>query len=363
MKIISTPVDNGGCGFLRIRQPLRIIKETTDHDTHVINPHEDDMTAVADALKHTDIILSRPGGEQGIKQLLNTPEYKEKPWVLDIDDNLTEISPYSPHYGDYGIEEFYDKNNKLWIWKDGESINIKENKEKRYWHEWALKTASLVTTSTERLANYAKQFNKNVAVLPNSLDLDSWWHIETKPHKQLRAIWSGGASHFEDWFSIKKPLNDLMRKYQFKLIMVGSDFSGVIDEDNKKLVEFRPWVPFEAHSYHMMALDADFAIIPLADLPFNKYKSSVKWYEMSAMGIPSVVSWVAPYSDDVPNDCALGYKDSQSFSEAVLSLLQSQDVRKNIGEKARKWVENNRNAKTTAKMWINAYQSIISSDN
>lgn len=180
--------------------------------------------------------------------------------------------------------------------------------------------------------------------------------MNLKPNPQLRVGWTGGISHYEDWYSIKEPLNRLMREYQFKLVMSGADFSGVVDEDNKHLVELHDWVGFNGFSYHVMSLALDIAIIPLANLPFNHYKSSVKFYEMSAVGVPSVVSNVLPYSEDVIHDkTGLLFKTKKEFYDSVKELIARPHLRHSIGQAAKKWVEENRDAVKNTHLWVEAY--------
>lgn len=365
MRVIGLPTDDGGCGWYRIRQPFLELNKLPDWNTYVINPARDDMTAVADAMRVADLLVARPGGEQGVQKILDEPEYKGKPWVMDIDDNLLDISPYSPHYEDYGVKDFYDRGTKQWIWKDGVNLKAKINQQKRDWHVWGLKNATLVTTSTERLRKFALRYNKNVVVTPNCINFKKWWKLDTKPHKKLRVGWSGGISHYEDWYSIKEPLNELMRELQFTLVMVGSNFEGIVDPDNRHLVEVHDWVPFEGHSYRMMAMDLDLAIIPLADLPFNKTKSSVKFYEFSAMGVPSVVSWVPPYSDDVPETACLRYSNHKQFKEAILEALvgsQARKTREKLAKQANEWVKDHQDSKKNVNIWVDAYKKAAGVD-
>jgi deoxyribodipyrimidine photolyase len=109
----------------------------------------------------------------------------------------------------------------------------------------------------------------------------------------------------------------------------------------------------------LKAMNLDLAIIPLADLPFNHYKSSVKWYEMSAMGVPSVVSMVEPYSKEVVDgDNVFGYSDATSFEKSLSLALHSVVLRKKIAKNAYNWVFKHRNAKTNAKLWADAYESL-----
>lgn len=354
------PVDAGGCGWYRIRQPMQMIKSHTEHDTHVVDMKDDDMNEVSRALLNTQIIVVRQGGEEGIRQLKQIPEYKHLKYVLDIDDNIEAISPYSEHYKEYGVQEFQDPDTGLWVWKNGEQgFDLEHNRARVASFLKGLSEFDLVTVTTDELADYARQYNKNVAVTPNVVNLDAWWKLPFKPNEQLRVGWAGGVSHYEDWYTIKAPLNQLMRRYKFKLVSVGAHFPGIVDEDNRHLVEVLPWVPFEAHSYRMMCLNLDIFLIPLADLPFNRYKSSIKWYEASAMGVPAVVSNILPYSKDIADDRALGYKTPLEFYQALELLLLAPQRREQLAANARAWVEANRSAKASTNWWIDAYQSLL----
>ncbi len=352
-------MDDGGCGWYRIRQPFETIQKHTSNDTHIIDQQHDDMVEVSKAMQMAHILVGRPGSELGIKKILSMPEYIGKVWALDIDDNTELISPYSNHYEEYGTKEV--KHNGKDLWKDGVAgFSIEKNKQRLANHIWGLKNATLVTVTTKKLADYAKQYNKNVAVLPNCINFDNWWKLNLVPNQQLRVGWAGGSSHYEDLYSIRKPLNQLMREFQFKFVFVGHGFPGIIDEDNKHLIESHSWVPFKGHSFRTMCMVLDIAIIPLADLEFNHYKSSIKWYEMSAMGVPSVVSNVLPYSEDIKdNKTALGYRTPKEFYEALKMLLVMPDKRFEIGSNAMQWVKQNRDAEKCVNLWIDAYKSVL----
>lgn len=352
---MSFPVDDGGCGWYRVRQPFEMINLYSDSEAHVMDKEKDDMVMVAKALTNTDVVVLRQGGEVGV------PYFKEKfphlKFVLDIDDNMEIISPYSQHYGEYGTEEV--KHDGKWLWRDGQGgFDLKKNREKIRSLIGFMKSVDLVTVTTEKLAEYVSQYTNKVKVLPNCIDFRHWWKLPLKENKQIRVGWSGGISHYEDWYSIKKPLNDLMREFQFKLIMVGSDFSGIVDDDNKHLVEVYPWLPFKAHSYRMMCLNLDFAIIPLANLPFNHYKSSIKFYEMSAMGVPSVVSNILPYKEDI-DGVSWGYNTPGEFKSCVTEALVRSSKLELFGKQAQSYINEYFNAKTNTHLWLDAYSDLL----
>jgi glycosyltransferase involved in cell wall biosynthesis len=358
MRILSLPVDSGGCGHYRIRQPFSMVKAYTDSDAYVISD-KDDMVAVSKAIGMADVLMCRPGSEEGLRQILEV--YRKQGidirWGMDIDDNTEAISPYSYHYKEYGQEEFYDNNLKKWLWKHGESeFDLNRNRKRMADLIWGLRNAHFVTVTTKRLAKYVKKYNKNVKVLPNCLNLDNWWKLPFKKNEKPRIGWAGGVSHYEDIYTIREPLNKIMREFDATFVSIGSAYGGLFDEDNKHRLEIHPWVPFKGHSFHMMCMNLDFAIIPLANLPFNHYKSSVKWYEMSAMGIPSIVSNVPPYSDEVEHGkTGFLYSDEQQAYEYMKMLILEPEKGEVIANNARKWVEDNRDAQKCAKMWVEAY--------
>src|SRR5690606_23575375 len=147
---------------------------------------------------------------------------------------------------------------KAWLWEDGQGgFDLAYNRQRVNWLKWGLQNASLITTTTEKLAEYAREYNKNVAVLPNCINFERWWKPRFLKNKRLRIGWSGGVSHYEDWYSIKEPLNQLMAEFDFDLYMIGADFKGVVDEKYLDRVKIQDWCPFKGHSYRMMCMNLD----------------------------------------------------------------------------------------------------------
>jgi len=343
LTVMSMPVDVSACGHYRVRQPLKGLEAHCKDKCHVIDNAKDDKVEVAQALAKTDIIFLRPGAEvamQSLRQIKGMENMKAK-WVMDIDDNVDELSPYSVFYKDHGIEDY--KN----IWKDGDNgFDIQRNIKKNESLKWGLANADMVTVTTEKLGEFAKQFNDNVYVNDNVINTDHWYRLNNKQNKTLRVVWQGSPSHFEDWMAIKEPMQKLMDEFDFEVIMLGSNYKGIFKKEHLHRVKSLPWVAFEAHSYRMMSLQADIGIIPLADLPFNWYKSSIKWYENAAMGLPSVVSNVLPYSESIEDGkTALAYNTSDEFYEQMKRMIVNKGLRANIANSAYNWVMKNKTLK------------------
>lgn len=375
MKILSLPVDDGGCGWYRVRQPFAIINELYDgeHVAEIINDEMEGLDVLR-MIATADIIFCRPGVP--IKETRHTMitlmnsfnentdaknrlEMKAK-WVMDIDDNVEEISPYSIHYQEYGTKEFYDSHAEAWLWKDGERrFDLQANKVRLKKQQGSMRDADLVITTTEKLAAYARQYNRFTTVIPNAINFRWWWKLNLQPNQQLRIGWAGGMSHYEDWYSIREPLNRLMKRFQFKLILLGSSFTGLIDKENLHLVETYDWIPFKGHSYRMMSMALDGAIIPLVDLPFNHFKSPIKYLEMSAMGVPSVVSNVSPYREVVNDERAFTYETPEEFYSALKELITSLERRSSVSKSALDFVHDQFDVRKVAEKYIEAFDSLL----
>ena len=104
----------------------------------------------------------------------------------------------------------------------------------------------------------------------------------------------------------------------------------------------------------MASLNLDIAIIPLADTEFNHSKSCIKWYEFSSLGVPSLVSNVTPYKDEIQNN-ALAYNSSEEFVQMLSDLIEDKNLREHLGNNACEWVKANRDLADTSKHYIQVF--------
>lgn len=362
LSILSLPVGRDACSFYRIRKPFEALTQAGAL-AHVVDAHEDNMEEVVRALPFVDVLFMRPGSEVGLEKIKKVPEFAnlKAKIVIDIDDNYDEISPLSQFYQEYGLTEV-TLNGKT-MGNDGKSgFSIQNNLKRVTDLKWALKHADLVTVTTEKLAEHARKYNDSVYVHDNTIDFRHWWKLNNKLNTPLKVVWQGSPSHYEDWYAIKEPLNRLMKEFDFELYMLGSNYIGIFDESVRQRVHTLPWVPFEAHSYRMMSLQADLAIIPLDTQPFNQYKSSIKWYEMSAMAVPSVVSRVTPYAHSlIEGKTALGYSSPEEFYTACKTLLSNKGLRSNIGNAAYQWVRKHKDLHAEGKRLLETLEELCKS--
>ncbi len=361
MNILSLVVGRDGCSGYRVRKPLNAIeKGKNEHQVYYVN-HGDSGEQILDLLIGANIIVLRQQHDQMFHYLKNQTivDISKKLFVVDMDDDIFNITPFADTYRWGGVEEV--KYDGKWLWKNGENnFDAERNLKNLQSIITMLAQADLITCTTSYLKERLTEIsgNKNIAVLPNAIDFNHWKKWNLKKHKEIRIGWTGGATHYIDWHTIKNGLQRVFKKYDnLKLVLQGCKWDGTIKD---LPYEYHDWIDFDGHPYKTASLDIDIAIIPLKDTKFNKSKSCIKWYEFSSLGIPSVVSNVLPYSNEIEHDkTALVFKDEEEFVEQLSRLIEDEKLRRKIGSEAQKWVNNNRDLDHIKEDYIKAYAEAL----
>jgi glycosyltransferase involved in cell wall biosynthesis len=196
----------------------------------------------------------------------------------------------------------------------------------------------------------------------------------------LQIGYTGAASHWKDLEIIIEPLIKLQGKYDFDFCLQGMVASPLESEMYnmrqvyslnlepakkrymesalalfEKMRELKYYhVPFYTPMLHSSALrrcDLDIALAPLEDNEFNRGKSCLKFYEYVSTGTPVLASDVIPYSSEV-GYCAKN--NIEDWMNKLEKLIVDESFRKELFEKQKKWVLENRTLGIVAKLWEKA---------
>jgi glycosyltransferase involved in cell wall biosynthesis len=384
--------DNGACGYYRTDLPFQTIFKNKAADVAKIEPG-DDQEKIAALLEGGDIFhVPRLREDRFLSALLRL----EKKFVIDWDDDIFNVSPLSPHYEDYGQEEysvdlkeipqFYKggvpnaeeiekfrksnprtldvENHRLFVWKDGVNFDLKRNREYQDIAKRALESCSMITVTTEILAKVYREFNGNVKVLPNCVDLNLWQRLPLKPHENIRMGWFGGHSHYEDWCLIAPILPELMVSHpEVTLVLMGAKFPGTLKGIPEDRIEYHGWIHTQAYPLKASVLDLDFSIIPLRDTPFNRCKSAIKWIEMGALKIPSIASFVSPYAEMMDlvhdNGIFIDKNELDGWYQGIEQMIRSESTRNAVGAAAYETVKKHFDINTQYHQWVDAYKEVL----
>lgn len=108
-----------------------------------------------------------------------------------------------------------------------------------------VKNSDYVTCTTEYLAKKIKPFNKNVVILPNSLNAEGQFEPNPTTSIKLRFGLTGGSSHNKDvelLDGVVKQLSpDVLDKIQFVLCGFDKGIYQIIDEQGNRTTKQIPW--------------------------------------------------------------------------------------------------------------------------
>jgi len=358
--MVLQPEARDGCSWYRVKQFVDFANETKEFNCFYTNPHlpEEDLFY---SIKSTDIFFGRLSEytHTFLKELEQLR--RDRLFIIDIDDNYEEISPFSNHYEQLGVYEIQLNDGRM-LWEDGKAgFNLDENKKRHIKYKDIFKSADAIITTTPRLATYARQYNPVSLIVPNALNLDHFPDIRIqKPSSQIDIVWSGGSSHYQDLMTIEKPLKDIMNKYpNVHYHHVGNLFKGFLKDLPEHRVHIHGWVDPQANGYRIATLGANIGLCPLEDMEFNKYKSSVKFYEYAACGIATIATNLPPYSDDINGTNGILANNEQDWYDALESLINDPLKRLSISRAGREYVEKKRDIRDVSKDWCEALKEML----
>lgn len=317
------------------------------------------------------VVFQRPASPEWL-DFVKVARKAGKLIVADYDDDPFTTSPWNPAYRFCGTEEVGYKwpdgtVDMLWaedmVGANGETdfFNIERNIRYRDTFMASFKKSDMVTCTTPILQETFKKINPNTVVLPNIIDFDIFPKIECVK-KEIRILWQGGNSHYEDLSFIAKPLKDILNKYDnVKFVYFGDmRLSKLFSDVPKDKLEIQSWVKQDVYPYKLATINADIGLCPVVDNVFNRQKSAIKWMEYSVMGMASIASDYPPYSPVMENEKdGLLVKTQQDWYDAIERLILDADLRKKLAKNAYDKVYQEHNADTKAYLWRDAYDALL----
>lgn len=296
-----------------------------------------------DAIRASDVIVFQrefPANLTNYLSLMSQAANLKKPVVMDMDDDLL------------GLPLHHPDRVKLYYAKAQIPILL------------SMAQATALTVTTPYLADLLRKYNSNIFILPNFLD-DSLWQFNAPQvdpiGDKIRIFYMGTVTHVPDLEMLKPVFYALARKYPERLEFVFYGANLKFDEPIPATITNYQSETFVFADYVRIALaqKANIAIAPLEDIPYNHCKSSIKFFEYSAIGLPGVYSRVTPYTS-VIEDGINGFTAStiNEWIDALSQLIESPQKRERMTLAAQETVRKNWLLSDHAKLWPETYARI-----
>lgn len=359
MKVFYVGSELNGCYNVRCLFPLQANGWDGDRTTFGLNrmSPEDKAKACASA---DVIVFHRPERKQKLEsaRLLKA---EGKKIVFDNDDT----------YKDYGGFKFNEYMNEEMLKRGLSRIN--ENV------DTFIKEADLVTCSTEFLKREYEKLNPNVVVLPNTVD--PFYYPDEILHNEddvVRIGVTGSVGVTSDMEVLKPIIEHYDQDKRVRLVLFSlppeaeNEIYKQLYEDEYKFwksanIEWHNYVSTEEYYEKLNDLRLDMVIIPRYDNYFNRCKSNLKFLENSMLEIPTIGQSFStkdsPYEQN-PEDSEylLLAETHDQWIEQIEKLINDKALRRDLGRKAREYVENNYSIDKHAHLWKEAYEKICTQE-
>ena len=206
--------------------------------------------------------------------------------------------------------------------------------------------ADMVFAGNNYLYNYAVQFNKNVVIIPTTIDTNEYNRITYTNNNIITVGWSGSITTIQHFKFAEPFLKIIKEKYGHKIKIK------VIGDKNYS----HPELDVEAFDWNksdeLKELSSfDIGIMPLPDDMWAKGKCGLKGLQYMALEIPTIMSPVG-VNEEIIDDGINGFlsTDVNGWVDKISLLIESEELRKSMGKNARKTV--------VEKYSFNAFKSI-----
>ncbi len=197
--------------------------------------------------------------------------------------------------------------------------------------------ADLVFAGNQYLAEYASNHNKNVVIVPSTIDLE-YYRIPAKNFSVTNPViigWSGSLTTIEHFKPIIPVLKKLKEKFGSKI-----EFKvfGIPEYENEELgIKGIAWTPENEVSE---IASFDIGIMPLPDNEWSRGKCGMKGLQYMALEVATIMSPVG-VNKEIIQDGKNGFLASsdEEWLQKISVLVESKELRDKFGKAGRETVE------------------------
>ena len=269
---------------------------------------------------------------------------------------LTRSILFEKLFAKSGVPMIFDFDDAIWV-KDVSLVNqsLSWLKNENKIHK-ILPLCKHVTCGNEYLKEYALNYNKNVTVIPSTVDTDLYRPIQLNGSSSVVKIgWVGSHTtikHFEKIVNVYQKLKEkYLEKVEFKVI---GDPNYINEELNIK------GIPWDSQKEVELFNSFDIGVMPMPDDEWTKGKCGMKGLLYMSTGKPAVMSAIG-VNNDIINDGVNGFlpKGEDQWFEILCRLIDNKQLREDIGSKGRETVVNHFSTISQRDKYLDLYLSVI----
>jgi len=256
-----------------------------------------------------------------------------------------------------GLPIIYDFDDAIFV------LHTTEANRRFAWLKFPGKTASIcrmsshVVVGNSWLADYARQHNSNVSVIPTSIDTRSYRRANgRRANGRVIVGWTGSSTSQTYLEGFAPVLKELVSRRDVEIRVISNReplLPGIP-------YQWRSWSP-ETEVEELSKFDI--GIMPMPDEEWARGKCALKALQYMASGIPTICSSIGANREVIQhgeNGLLAGTPDE--WLSQLENLIDDADLRSSLGSAGRKTVEDRYSMHSSAELFAQVVRSVTSGD-
>lgn len=255
-----------------------------------------------------------------------------------------------------GAKIIFDFDDAIWI------NDVSDGNQNLKWLKRPSKTADIIQLSdlvfagNNYLAEYARNYNQNIKVVPTTIDTSYHNGIIKDYEKESICIgWTGSLTtikHFETAIPFLKEIKKAFgEKVYFKIIV---DIDYEVPELELKSTKWK--IENEISDL----AEIDIGIMPLPNDEWSKGKCGFKGLQYMSLGIPTIMSPVG-VNTEIITDGKNGFlaETPDEWIEKLSQLILSSELRKELGTSGKQTIQDRYSVKSQKDIYVSYFDSLL----
>ena len=247
----------------------------------------------------------------------------------------------------------YDFDDAIW------HLNYSDkNKIARYFKSpWKVKYicrwADVVITGNSFLQNYAQKHNRNVVVIPTTIDTSHHRSCTRKSDAKITIGWTGTLTTLKQLEPILPVIEKLQLKYDI-------DFLIISNEQPQFKIKNQSFIKWNPETEIQDLCKIDIGIMPLYDTEWEKGKCGLKGLQYMALEIPSIMSPVGVNTEIIQDGKnGLLAETEQEWFDKLSLLIENKELRQQLGKAGRQTVLKQYSVEVNKQKYLDALSVVV----
>jgi glycosyltransferase involved in cell wall biosynthesis len=268
------------------------------------------------------------------------------------------VTPFGPPlfeflYRCYSNKVIYDIDDLVYKKKTSpvnKIISILKSSKKAF---FLMKKADHVLVSTSKLYEVVRIYNKNITVIPATINVDDYPNRVFDDAKKIVIGWSGSHTTSKYLYLIIDVLEEITKKFDIEIHIMGDLDFNYSNLPNLRLIKWTSETEIES------LMTFDIGIHPVDEDEWSLGKSGGKLVQYMAASLPIIATF------NEPNRLAIvegetGYlaKSKNDWIEKLSLLITNQTLKNEMSLKSRKRAEDFFSVKINSNKYLNVFEKI-----